>query len=99
MGGVAEYLVELYVARADAAAARRFETDARRVAEELTREGTPVRYERSIFVPDDETCFHLYEAESAAAVHEVVRRAELPCGRIAEAHAESGRASDSRRRS
>ena len=92
---MAEYLVELYVPRTDTAAARRFA----RVAEELTRERTPARYERSIFVPDDETCFHLYEAESAEAVREVVRRAALPRGRIAEAHAEAGRASDSRRRS
>ena len=86
---MAEYLVELYVSRTDAAAARRFAIDAQRAAEELTGEGTPVRYERSIFVPDDETCFHLYEAESAEAVREVVRRAKLPCGRIAEAHAEA----------
>ena len=84
-----EYLVELYVPRTDAAAARRFATEARRAAEELTREGTPVRYERSIFVPDDETCFQLYQAESAEAVRELVRRAALPCGRIAEAHAEA----------
>ena len=86
---MAEYLVELYVPRTDAAAARRLASNARRAAEQLTREGTPVRYERSIFVPDDETCFHLYEAESAEAVRELVRRAELPCGRIAEAHAEA----------
>jgi hypothetical protein len=86
---MAEYLVELYVPRADAAAAQRFAADARRAAEQLTREGRHVRYERSIFVPDDETCFHLYEAESAEAVRELVRRAELPCGRIAEAHAEA----------
>jgi hypothetical protein len=81
---VPEYLVELYVSRTDAAATRRFATDARRAAEELTSEGTPVRYERSIFVPDDETCFHLYEAENAAVVRELVQRAGLPCGRIKE---------------
>ena len=86
---MAEYLVELYVPRTAAAAARRFATDAQRAAEELTREGTAVRYERSIFVPDDETCFQLYEAESAEAVRELVRRAQLPCGRIAETHAEA----------
>ena len=94
---MAEYLVELYVPRTDAGAARRFATDARHAAEDLTREGTSVRYERSIFVPDDETCFQLYEAESAEAVREVVRRAKLPCGRIAEAQAEGSRAAGSRR--
>ena len=87
---MAEYLVELYVPRTGAATARRFATDARRAAEELTREGTPVRYQRSILVPDDETCFYLYEAETADAVREAARRAELPFERIAEAHTETG---------
>jgi hypothetical protein len=89
VGAVAEYLVELYVPRTDAAAAQRFAADARRAAEQLNREGRRVRYERSIFVPDDETCFHLYEAESAEAVRELLRRAQLPCGRIAETRAEA----------
>jgi hypothetical protein len=56
-------------------------------AEDLTREGIPVRY-RSIFVPKDETCFHLYEADSGEAVREAAQRAELPFDRIAEAVAE-----------
>ena len=54
-------------------------------AEELTREGTPIRVLRSIFVPEDETCFYLYEAESVEAVREAARRAVLPVGSIAEA--------------
>lgn len=83
------YLVELYMARTDADAARRWPRDARRAAEELARGGTPVRYQRSIFVPEDETCFCLYEAESAEAVREAARRAELPFQRIAEAFAET----------
>ena len=47
--------------------------------------GTPVRYLRSLFVPDDETCFLLYEAASAEAVRETVRRAGLAFERITEA--------------
>ena len=86
---MAEYLVELYVSRADAGAAERGADEARVAAEQLTREGTPVRYLRSIFVPDDETCFLLYEAGSVESVREAVRRAAIPFDRVAEAITES----------
>ena len=79
-----EFLVELYISRADTAAAGLNEERARLSAEELTREGTPIRYLRSIFVPDDETCFLLYEAASADAVREAATRAALPFERLAE---------------
>ena len=80
-----EYLLELYVARANAVA---IDQDAQRVrlaAEEHTRQGTPVRYLRSIFVPDDETCFYLFEAASLEGVRAVADRAGLRFERIAEA--------------
>lgn len=77
--------MEQYVARWDRAAVERDATNARLAAEALTREGTPVRYLRFIFVPDDETCFHLYEAPSVDAVREAALRAAVPVERIAEA--------------
>jgi hypothetical protein len=77
-----EFLVELYVARADAAAVEGAAERARAAAEQLTREGTPVRYLRPIYIPEDETCFHLYEAASAEVVREATRRAALPFERI-----------------
>jgi hypothetical protein len=80
-----EYLLELYVARADAVAVERGSERVRRAAEEHTREGTPVRYLRSIFVPDDETCFVIFEAGSAEAVREVARRAALSFEHVAAA--------------
>lgn len=80
-----EFLVELYVSRADAAAAERNGQSARRAAEELALQGIPVRYLRSIFVPEDETCFLLYEADSADLVRAAARRAELTFERVAEA--------------
>lgn len=80
---MAEFLVELYVSRTDGAAAVRRERRARRAAEELKREGTPVHYVRSIHVPEEETCFFLYEAASAAAVHEALRRSALQFDRVA----------------
>jgi len=80
-----EYLLELYVARADAPAVEQGAARVRRAAEEYSREGTPVRYLRSLFVPDDETCFLIFEAPSAKAVREVARRASLSFEHVAAA--------------
>jgi uncharacterized protein DUF4242 len=82
---VAEFLVELYVSRTDGAAVERSAVRARDAAEQLASEGTAVRYLRTIFVPEDETCFYLYEADSLEHVHEAARRAELPFERVTEA--------------
>ena len=79
-----EFLVEFYVSRQDAGGVERAER-ARSSADALTREGTPVRYLRAILVPEDETCFFLYEAGSAEAVREAAQRAALPFERISEA--------------
>jgi hypothetical protein len=49
---------------------------ARSAAERVNSEETPVRFLRSIFVPDVETCFHLFEG-TAAAVAETLTRAEI----------------------
>jgi hypothetical protein len=72
---VPEFLVELYVARANGGVAERCTARAHAAAEALTRAGTPVQCLTSIFVPEDETCFLLYEAESADAVEAAVRHA------------------------
>jgi hypothetical protein len=82
---VAEFLAELYVSRLDSATVERSSQKACLAAEELTREGTPVRWLRSIFVPEDETCFLLYESGSAEAVREAAGRASLTFERIAAA--------------
>jgi Protein of unknown function (DUF4242) len=79
------FLVELYMARSDGEAVERAVTGARTAAETLTREGTPVRCVSSIFVPEDETCFLLYEAASADVVRTAAERAEVPFERIAAA--------------
>lgn len=83
---MAEFLVEVYLTRGDAFDAS--VVRARRAAEELTVEGTAVLYVSSVFVPEDETCFFLYEAASADAVREAARRAALPFERVSEAVAE-----------
>jgi hypothetical protein len=85
---MAEFLVELYVSRVDAGAVARGAEQSRRAAAELTREGRPVRYLRSLFVPEDETCFYLYEASCVDAVREAARRAAVPFDRVTEAVAD-----------
>lgn len=80
-----EFLVETYLPKEHAseldAAVRR----ARTAAETLAGEGTSIRYLRSILLPDEETCFHLYRAESLRAVEEASRRAGFSSLRIAAA--------------
>jgi hypothetical protein len=61
------------------------EARAQRAATELAEAGTEVRYVRAIFVPEDETCFHLFEAASQDAVHAASERAGLSAQRIVEA--------------
>jgi hypothetical protein len=84
-----EFLVELYGSQTDTAAVAHGANRAQAAAAEVTREGTPVRYMRSIFVPEDETCFYLYEASSVEAVEEAVRRAGLTFERVAGAVTQS----------
>jgi hypothetical protein len=79
---VQSYLVEAYLPRSRARDASASGRRARAAAEELSREGLPIRHVRTTFLPDDETCFHLVQASSAAAVDELCRRAGLGQVRI-----------------
>jgi hypothetical protein len=84
-----EFLVELYVSRTDGAATVALAAERLRLgAEAATRAGTPVRCVRSIFVPDDETCFLLLEAESAGDVRGAAQRAGLRFEHVAELFSE-----------
>ena len=76
------YLVEAYVPRSRAEEPRSTARRAQAAAAELSGEGTPVRYVRTTFLPEDETCFHVFEAPSAEVVSEVGRRAGLTWARI-----------------
>ena len=91
------YLVELYVPRARAEEARTVGNRARAAAAELSGEGVPVQYVRTTYLPDDETCFHVFVAESAEAVEEVCSRAALVHARIALAVETAGQNASSRR--
>jgi len=76
------YLVELY--RSDAAAESLQDSADRLIvsARELGGHGIPVRHIDTIFLPTDETCLHLLEAESEADVRAVARRAGIEVDRI-----------------
>ena len=80
-----EYLIELYVSPADAYLAPGDGRSIREAAEELTRRGTQVRYRRSIFVPAEETCFVLLEADSIEEIQDLTRLANVPCDRVSQA--------------
>jgi hypothetical protein len=85
-----EYLLELYVSQADAYLAAGDGRTIREAADELTRRGTRVQYRRSIFVPAEETCFVLLEAESIEQVHATTRLANVPCDRVSQAVSHPG---------
>lgn len=79
------YLVEVYRGSHRGEQLARVGGRARAAAEALTRQGTPVRFLGSIAVPDDEMCFHLYEAASPGTVNLATRSASIPAERVVEA--------------
>jgi hypothetical protein len=80
--GMAEFLVEAYVPQSDGAGAERGAKRARAAADQLSSEGESVRDVRSIFMPEDETCFYLFEAVSEGSVRKTAERAALRFERI-----------------
>lgn len=76
------YLVEAFAPGLSAAQLATAAERMRTAAAELTNGGTPVAYARTIYLPGDETCFHLLEASSLAAVEAVTASAELTVARI-----------------
>jgi nicotinamidase-related amidase len=68
------FLIEAYLAGGTAAALEPLVASAGRAAEAARRAGIPVRHVRSFLAPDDEMCFHVFQAASAA---DVVRAADL----------------------
>jgi hypothetical protein len=79
------YVVEVYLSRLHASTLEDLTARARRVAEELALAGTPVVYVRSVFLPEDETCFHFFDAPSLEAMEEACSRLGLTHERIAQA--------------
>jgi hypothetical protein len=82
---MAIYLAELYVPDCGEHAREALAARASAAAEELSREGVPVRHLRSAFVPRDETCFCFFEAPSVEWARETVVRAALDAAVVMEA--------------
>ncbi len=71
------YLVETYLARRDAGERAACERRARSAAKELARERTDVRFDHSIYVPEDEICFFVFEAPTSREAVLLATRAGL----------------------
>ena len=80
------YLVETYLARGHAGERTAREARARSAADELSRAGTRVRFERAIHLPEDELCFFVFAAPSSRDAALAAERAELGPIRVVEAN-------------
>jgi hypothetical protein len=81
---LARYTVELIRPAEGWANLERTVAFAREAAAELRDRGTPVRLLRSIFVPEDDACFFLYEGPSAESVRAAVEAAALAGAHVQE---------------
>lgn len=90
---MAKFLVEVYSGRRVSDLVRAV-ARARLAAAAVRAEGTPVRHVRTTLLPDDETCFHVFDAPSMEAIDSVVQRAGLRHARIVAATEAVARDSD-----
>jgi hypothetical protein len=82
---VPSYLVETYLARSQAGERAARERRARSATVEATPETASVRFERSIYVPEDEICFFVFDAPSGREAALAAQRAGLEPIRVVEA--------------
>jgi Nickel responsive protein SCO4226-like len=82
MAAVPSYLVERYLPGFSAGEVRAATQRLRAVAEQMTAEGTAIRYLSSAFVPEEESCFCQLEAPSPEVLALANERAAFPFARI-----------------
>jgi hypothetical protein len=82
---VTRYLVEAYVPSARGQAVGVAETRVLNAARGLTGEGVAIDLIRTTWILEDETCFHVIDADSIEAVRELCSRAGLDAARVVEA--------------
>lgn len=78
------YLVEAYLPHVDPGDRRAHDRATRSAARSRTRDGIPVHFFGSIYVPEDEICFLSFDAPSPGDVEWVAERAGLRLLRIVE---------------
>jgi hypothetical protein len=88
-----EFVGEHYLSAEAGQEARRCAKAARAAADQLRGEGTSVHHVRSILIPEDETCLHLYRAQSIEAVRVAAALASLRLDRLTEAFSSASRRS------
>jgi hypothetical protein len=81
---MSEFLVETYAQYEAPSAAASLERLSR-AADQLSKTGAEVRLQRAIYLPEDDTCFYLFQASSADAVRDAMRGAGLRPDRITQA--------------
>jgi hypothetical protein len=85
------YLVETYLSREAEARLPQLERRAALAAEQAGPSGTDARLVRSLFVPEDETWFRVYEAVDRDAVERASRLAGIDFERVVAAVGAAGR--------
>jgi len=80
-----EFLAETYTPGLAPGIAAPCAADVARAAEHASGPGAPARFLGGVAVPDEETCFWLYQAPSAAAVRAAMTAAGLNPERIMQA--------------
>jgi hypothetical protein len=82
---VPSFLVETFLSRSATRERTAREGRARSAAQELARAGMRIRFERSIYVPEDELCFFVFDAASGREAALVAEQAALEPIRVVEA--------------
>ena len=80
-----EFLAETYTPRPAPGTPAPRAADIARAAQQVSGHGAPVRFLGAVAVPEEETCFWLYQAPTAAAVRAAMTAAGLRPERITQA--------------
>lgn len=85
---VSDFLIEVYVPRSSASPAGPRSAAISGATEQLAQEGRDVRFVRSVLIPEEETCFYFFQAQTRRAVCEAATRAGLRFERVLRAVSE-----------
>ena len=77
-----QFLVEVFVPRSRVGELPAAKKRVRAAARRLSHNDHEIRFVRAMYVPEDETCFYIFDAASADLVAEVSGLADLSNGRV-----------------